>query len=230
MTSTARNLIAATLILFTGGAAGTAWARGSRPACPEPAALDLAGFWESRTTSKGGIGHTFEFRKDGTFVEATTVIVDSTYHVSGDRLFLDMLSENKTSEPVGIEFRVEGDLMIAKTPNGSTLEKVRIGKAEPGSPPIVGAWRFRHETGAIAYERYGADGRMSLRLPLASSTGCYKIQGDRLAIKKPRRKEVTLPFDLGAGELVLRGPGERPAAYGFVTEGPWYDREHPPRW
>jgi hypothetical protein len=229
MTSTARNLIAAALILFTGCAAGTAWARGSRPACPEPAALDLAGFWESRNTSKGGIGHTLEFRKDGTFVEATTVIVDSTYHVSGDRLFLDALSEDKTSGPKGVEFRVEGDLMIAKGLNGSTIKKERVGKAEPGSPPIVGVWRFRHDTGAIAYERYGADGRMSLRLPLASSTGCYKVQGDRLAMSKPGRKDATVSFDLGAGELVLRGPGERPAAYGFVKEGPWYDREHPPR-
>jgi hypothetical protein len=69
---------------------------------------------------------------------------------------------------------------------------------------------------------------MSLRLPLVSSTGCYKVQGDRLAMSKRRgRKDVALPFDLGAGELVLRGPGERPAAYGFVKEGPWYDREHP---
>ena len=229
MRSRAKTLIAASLILFTGCAAGTASARGSRPACPEPAALDLAGFWESRNTSKGGIGHTLEFRKDGTFVEATTVIVDSIYHVSGDRLFLDALSEGKTAAPEGLEFRVEGDLLIQKGLNGSTIKKERVGKAEPGSPPIVGVWRFRHDTGAIAYEKYGADGRMSLRLPLASSTGCYKVQGDHLAISKRGRKDATLSFDLGAGELVLRGPGERPTAYGFVTEGPWYDREHPPR-
>jgi hypothetical protein len=229
MTSTAKNLIAAFLILFTGCAAGTAWARGSRPACPDPGALDVAGFWESRNTSKGGIGHTLEFRKDGTFVEATTVIVGMNYHVSGDRLFLDELVEDKTIEPEGVEFRVEGDLLVEKAPNAPVVRKERVGKAEPGSPPIVGVWRFRHDTGAIAYEKYGADGRVSLRLPLASSTGCYKVLGDRLAMKKPGCKEVTLPFDLGAGEFVLRGPGGRSTAYGFVTEGPWYDREHPPR-
>src|SRR4051812_13001858 len=178
MRTTAKNLIAAILILFTG------W--GSRPAlsCPEPAALELAGFWESRNTSKGGIGHTLELRKDGTFVEATTVIVDSTYHVSGDRLLLDAMSEDQTIARDGVEFRVEGDLLIAKAPDGPEVRKQRVGKAEPGSPPIVGIWRFRHDTGAIAYEKYGADGRVSLRLPLASSTGCYKVQGDRLAMSK----------------------------------------------
>jgi hypothetical protein len=51
MRSRAKTLIAASLILFTGCAAGTASARDSRAACPEPAALDLAGFWESRNTS-----------------------------------------------------------------------------------------------------------------------------------------------------------------------------------
>ena len=222
MKSTAKTLIAVTLFISTGFSVSAAWARGN---CPEPGSQEVAGFRESRNTTKGGIGHTLELRPNGTFVEATTVIVDSTYHVSGDRLFIDAVSEDKKKRD-GVEFRIEGDLLIEKAPDGPAVKKERIGKAEPGSPPIVGVWRFRHETGAIAYERFGADGRVSLRLPLASSTGCYKVQGDRLAMSKPDRKEVSLPFELRAGEFVLHGPGQAPTAYGFVAEGPWYDREH----
>ena len=67
MKPTTRALL--TAILFTIPAAHAR-------TCPQPATQDLVGLWESRETSKGGIGHTVEFRPDGTYVEAPTVLVD----------------------------------------------------------------------------------------------------------------------------------------------------------
>jgi len=201
-------------ILFTGSAAHGL-------TCPRPEAKTLVGLWESRETSKGGIGHTIEFREDGTFVEATTVMASFTYHVSGDRLTLD-------EAPGGsVKVRIEGDTFLQTQVDGSTLEKKRLGKAEEGSPAIVGAWRYRSELGSLAFERYTPDGRMSLRLPLAGSTGCYEIAGDRIAMTRPNEgKAATVPFELHAGELVLKGPGKSPVTYGLEPAGPWYDREH----
>jgi hypothetical protein len=208
-----RILLAA--ILFTGSAVHAL-------TCPEPGTNDLAGLWESQQTTKGGIGHTVEFRPDGTFVEATTVMVDSVYRIAGDHLLIGEAPE----EVQDSTFRIEGDTLVQAGPNGSTLRKERVGKAGAGSPAIVGVWRFRDVTGAIAFERYTEDGRVLLRLPLAGSTGCYKLAGDRLAMSKPDRKDVAVPFDLKAGELVLKGPGKNPVTYGQVAAGPWYDREH----
>ena len=208
-----RILLAA--ILFTSSAARAL-------TCPAPGANDLAGLWESHDTSKGGIGHTVEFRPDGTFVEATTVMVETVYRIAGDHLIVGESPEKALDST----FRIEGDTLVQEGANGQTVRKERFGKAEAGSSPVLGVWRFRHDTGAIAFERYTEDGRVLLRLPLASSTGCYKLAGDRLAMSKRDRKDVAIPFDLKAGELVLKGPGKSPVAYGRIVAGPWYDREH----
>ena len=39
----------------------------------------IVGLWDSTRTSAGGLGTTLEFRADGTFVEAATVIVNTYY-------------------------------------------------------------------------------------------------------------------------------------------------------
>lgn len=44
--------------------------------CPVPKSSGLVGMWESRITSKGGIGNVIEFRGDGTVVQTMTVLVN----------------------------------------------------------------------------------------------------------------------------------------------------------
>ena len=187
--------------------------------CPQPATQDLAGLWESRETSKGGIGHTVEFRPDGTYVEAATVIVNFTYQVSGDRLTIHEVKGDQGA----VRIEIQGDTLIQTQPDGSTLKKERLGKAEEGSPAIVGAWRYRHPTGVTAYERYTPDGRMLFRLPMTSTAGCYKVEGGRLSFIKDGGKETTLSMEMKSGELILKSPGKPGAVYGRAEGGPWYD-------
>jgi hypothetical protein len=124
MKRTTTTLLAA--ILFTGSTAHGL-------TCPTPKTQTLVGLWESRETSKGGIGHTVEFRQDGTFVEATTVMVNFTYHVSGDRLTLDEAPGDS------VKFRIEGDTFLQTQADGSTLKKSALGRlrkaARPSSEP-----------------------------------------------------------------------------------------------
>lgn len=54
--------------------------------CTAPSNPALVGFWETERTSKGGIGHTFEFKEDGSYLEAVTVIVDQKYHYDNGKL------------------------------------------------------------------------------------------------------------------------------------------------
>lgn len=211
MRSTTKAVL--TAILFTGSAAHAL-------TCSPPETQDLVGLWESRETSKGGIGHTVEFRPDGTYVEATTVIVDFTYRVSGDRLTVEEVKEDQ-----GARIEIQGDTLIQTQRDGSTLKKKRLGKVEEGSPAIVGAWRYRHPTGVTAYERYTPDGRLLFRLPMTSSTGCYKAAGDRLSFHKHDGKETALSLEMKTGELVLKSPGKSATVYGRAADGPWYDRE-----
>ena len=48
----------------------------------------LVGLWESDVKSKGGIGAALEFRSDGTYTQATTVLVDLFYRVVRDHLVI----------------------------------------------------------------------------------------------------------------------------------------------
>src|SRR5688572_25212710 len=154
--------------------------------CPPPQSTQLTGLWESEDKSKGGIGHAIELRADGSYSEATTVIVDMVYRVSGDQIFL-------SEKPGGEEKPIPLDLG-AETPNlekrlgPSVGRKERVGQREPGQEPIVGVWRYEHPTLMVAFERYLPDGRMQLRLPMRSSKGCYASDGTKLTLTQNRQE------------------------------------------
>jgi hypothetical protein len=221
MRSTWKALTATTLLTCI--ATGTAWAG----TCARPASPALIGLWESPKTSRGGIGQTLEFRQDGTFVQATVVLLNSRYEVSGDHVTLTPTSPDQGG-PLELKLRVEGDRLIETLSADVSFEKRRVGKPEAGAPPIVGIWRYGQNQIVTAYENYTRDGRMLFRISLRSFTGCYRLQGDRLTLSNPCGKEVTMPFHQSSGELVVESPGSEPFTYDLAPEGPWYDREHPP--
>jgi hypothetical protein len=219
MRRTATTFLLATAALF---AACASFARSHGPECAAPATPDLVGLWETRGTSKGGIGHTIELRADGTFVEAITVLVSFDYHVAGDKIFVSEPGRKDDGAP----FRIEGDTLIQPGPDGSSIRKERVGRAEAGNSPLVGIWRYRHYTGGIAYERYTADGKLYFRLPMKGSKGCFEVNDDRLSLKGRGRKDSVVRIALNGDELTVRTPGDSPPVYDRSAAGPWYDREH----
>jgi hypothetical protein len=185
----------------------------------------LVGFWESATTSRGGIGHTFEFRADGTFVEATTVIVDGHYRLIGDRLV-------NGEQPVGPDadaskatrIKIDGDVLVETGPDGSVVMKERVGAGIKNSQ-LVGAWRYRHYTDVVAFERYTDDGRMFFRLPMLSSVGRYILKGNELLLVRPSQTDARMAIDLQGDALSLVSAGQA-TKYRRESAGPWYEREH----
>jgi hypothetical protein len=200
-------------------------------ACPAPGSKDVVGLWESQQTSKGGIGHTLEFRDNGTFVEASTVLVNFHYRVDGSRLFLSEAASDDDTKRAR-DFRLEGNSLIETGPDGSSIRKERLNGRQAGSTGIVGEWRYRHYAGTTAFERYTSDGRMQFRLPMSSSSGCYALKEGRLSLVL-RQKETVTTIERRAEELTVKSPGKPGKVYGRESAGPWYDREHitltPPR-
>ncbi len=88
---------------------------------PVDETANLIGLWDSVKTSSGGIGQTLEFRGDGTFVEAATVLVDGYYRVIGDRLVVGQQplgADAKQSTRIKIEGDVfEGGELLLLRPN-----------------------------------------------------------------------------------------------------------------
>jgi hypothetical protein len=189
-------------------------------ACQPPASLELVGFWESQKTSKGGIGQTLEFRAEGVAVVSSTVIVNMSYRVSGDRLIVGE-SVSGSNQAEGVPFQVHEDSLIQTGPDGATVRKGRMEKRGSLGSPIVGAWGYRHHTGAMAYERYTADGRLLFRLPLDADVGCYSVEGNQLSLTKPTA--TTMSFEIHGMALVLKEGGKE-FLLEHVSDGPWYPR------
>lgn len=191
--------------------------------CPSPQSTQLVGLWESAAKSKGGIGHAMELRADGTFVEVTTVIVDTYYRVSGDQVLLSEKPGGATLTSMPLDLGDETPEVEKKWgPRVGSRERVSL--REPGQEPIVGVWRYQHPTGVLAFERYTADGQMSLRLPLKSSQGCYSLDDAKLTLKLNGR-EMKASIESRDEHLKLTFPGKEPAEYRRDPAGPWYELE-----
>jgi len=189
------------------------------------AGVDPVGFWESKKTSRGGIGNALEFRADGTVVEATTVLVEMAYRLIGDRLVTAMEppdADADTSKAPTIHF--EGDSLVMVGPDGSTVRKDRVsGKGAS----ILGDWRYCHYAGAVAYERYAEDGRLLFRLPMRSTAGSYAVTGGELTIRMPEKPDATWTVEVRGDELLLSTGGGPATEYRREKTGAWYDPAHP---
>jgi hypothetical protein len=196
--------------------------------CSAPASKDLLGLWETEQVSRGGIGHTIEFKPDGSCVEALSVIVDFHYRIENGRL---ISGENEFSTNTNAkdapEIVFEGDTLIlkGKDPDCATIRMERLGKKNSDKLSIIGAWRYRHYTGGIAYERFTPDGRVNFRLPMTTSTGCYIIDGKQLTLIKSNNEEASMPFKAQGDRLELVNKNKPETRYRREQAGAWYPRD-----
>jgi hypothetical protein len=192
--------------------------------CSALTSSDLVGLWESEQVSKGGIGHTLEFKPDASYIESTTVIVDMRYLFEGGKLFVfQPQASPDTSKDSGAEVVFEGKNHVVKGADGSIVRKESL-EAKQSSSSIVGACRYRHYTGAIAFERYTPDGLLQFRLPMTSSSGCYSVEKDRINLIQ-NNKKTAIPFKLIGGQLSLENANKPPSRYRKETVGAWYPRD-----
>ena len=71
----------------------------------------------------------------------------------------------------------EGDVMQF---DGVSTRR-RVSPATQGVHPIVGVWTYEHYTKSTAYERFSADGKMDLRIPMPGrSNGRYTVSKSTL--------------------------------------------------
>lgn len=193
-------------------------------ACAAPADSDLVGLWESAQTSKGGIGHTLEFKADGSFLEAITVLVDLAYRVEHRKLFVAETAAAAKQAKDGSQVKVDGDVLVVTGPDGATERRTRMAKDGPATS-IVGAWSYRHYTGGIAYERYHPDGRLSFRLPMTSSAGCYRTRAGTLSLVFADNRANTLGYSRTGDRLDVRSGKDKTTGYRRSAAGPWYPRD-----
>jgi hypothetical protein len=181
---------------------------------------ELVGLWESTSISKGGIGNNIEFRIDGSYIAAVTVLVDLRYEVKNGRLYTGKNTGEPVSYEAGTEIKVENNALVLIGHNGEKEVRKRISPGKADS--VVGKYKYRHYTGAIAYEQFTADGVMQFRLPMQSTRGCYLVTGNAVKVIPPDQEAKTLQYKLSTGRLVLVDQ-KNPSTYKRVKDGAWYE-------
>ncbi len=192
-------------------------------ACAAPADRSLVGLWESASLSAGGVGHTLEFKPDGSFVSAFAVMVQLAYRLDQGTLFTAGDAAALASEKEGARLVIQGDTLTLTDPKDATLRKERVGPVEDPSRPIVGVWRYKHDSGAVAYERYTRDGQLSFRLPISSNRGCYAASGGTVTVEAERTRPASFTARVEGDSLDLRREG-KDTRYRRAPSA-WYARE-----
>src|SRR5262245_25267996 len=190
--------------------------------CISPGDTALIGFWESEATSQGGIGHTLELKADGELVTSFTMMVDGVYRTTAGSLFIAENAKALAETTDGTRFTITRNLLVYADSDGQEVRKERLGVQSRASTPLVGDWRYRHDSGAIAYERYTDDGRLLFRLPMGSWQGCYRAASGSFSMNTPQVNS-TMQYTLASGRLTLREGAGKSSAYRRAE--PWYPRD-----
>ena len=187
--------------------------------CQAPMSEKAVGLWESTTVSRGGIGHNFEFRDDGSYTTAVTVLVDLTYDIKDGNFYM---SHNK-----GESINYEKGAKIEITESGFTLihkggkKEVKTKEAPSTEKTIVGTYKYRHYSGGMAYEKYTSDGLIKFRLPMKSASGCYTIDKNTITITQAEKEPSKMIYKVTGGVLGLKDSKGK-YSYNLVPEGTWY--------
>ena len=190
--------------------------------CMPPSDTSLIGFWESETTSQGGIGHSLEMKANGELVTSFIVMVDGVYRTTAGSLFFAENAKVLAETTDGAPFTITQNLFVQRDSDGQEIRKERLGAQPRASAPLVGDWRYRHYSGAIAYERYTDDGRLLFRLPMGSWQGCYRAASGAFSMNTPK-VNTTMHYTLTSGRLTLREGAGKSSVYRRVE--PWYPRD-----
>jgi hypothetical protein len=189
--------------------------------CVPPSDTSVVGFWESEAVSRGGIGQSIELKANGELLSSTTIIVDQVYRAADGRLFIGENAKALSEAKDGTAVNVTKDLLVQFDDKGDEIRKERLGGQVQGTSPLVGSWKYRHYTGAIAFERYTEDGRFLFRLPMTSQHGCYRAASGSLSLNTAGRS--AMQYSLVGASLTLRSADGK--SYAYRRAEPWYPRD-----
>jgi len=156
----------------------------------------ILGQWESLERSAGGVGEVVEFRPDGSFLQMVAAMGDATYEVRGDGLLTfwkDKATGNTSIMANRIDF--EGDVLLQKDDQGNILDSLeRIERSRRSDPPLAGRWCSEGLPGIATLREFTRDGKMFIRLLIATARGRYTISGDTLTTDSDRSPQKTFQF------------------------------------
>ena len=156
----------------------------------------LIGEWVSASRTKGGLGGSKYFNKDGTVIVTFGALVDFTYKIKGNIL---SFYDDKGTFIADNEFKFSGSNLILKNiERGKELELTRV-QGDP-LPSIIGKWVGDHYTGGKQCMHFTKGLNCYFSVPFEQVKATYKVNGDTYTEKYP---EGTSEWKIGIeGDLL----------------------------
>jgi hypothetical protein len=177
------------------------------------AADRLTGMWSAQTRTKGGLGAQWVFSANGEVTMTFGALVDFTYTIAGTRITMTSDKDPASrKDPLVEEFVIAGDTMTQTRVGSADSRKVlqRVAASPAGADPLIGEWTYPHPTGPAAFMRYSREGVVQLSVPLQTSKGTYRLNGNVLEVEVPGRPLTVFDIALEDRALTLtqRGAGK----------------------
>jgi hypothetical protein len=161
----------------------------------------VVGEWVPATTSKGGLGATRTFDKNGTAVVSFGAAVHVTYKLEANTVVLT--SPDGTSQRMDFAITNDTLTLTVKDEPSQTLTRVK-GTEGKG---IVGKWTGKHSTGKQQVMDFTTKMNCYLSVPFQSETGTFAIVGNTLTEKfQNKDKDKTWNWKIADGVLTLADP------------------------
>lgn len=173
------------------------------------------GHWVAEHPSHGGIGSWWNFRPD----ETLTMYVGAmaTAPVSRTTDTLTMPSGQAGTPPIPVKYRVEGNTLHLKGPDGHETIFTRLGAAPSATDPLLGQWKpsptatQNSDPSKAAYEKamanaiylFSADGTQTVRIPFTSREGTWRASDHTVHVQNDR---VIYTFSRSETRLTLSQP------------------------
>jgi hypothetical protein len=188
--------------------------------CVPPSDAKVAGVWESEAKSAGGFGVVLQFKPNGQVLTGYTVLVDGLYRTDAGRLFIAEDPKALVAATEAGSFTVVDNVLRQSNGQGKETEKTRVGPDPRGNHSIVGDWRYRHETGGIAFERYTEDGHLRFRLPVNFMPGCFSAGEEALVMVTPSGSKSVNQYAMEGDRLTLTTKDGQ--SHQYLRADPWY--------
>lgn len=194
------KLLCAAFILLSSGWAGAA-------------ENSLVGRWISERRPNGNLALIMTFAEDGVVTSTVGSVGEYHYVEDGGKLRLTPMNGNPAiQKPINETYTLQGDKMLVSPSDdlGARRQRVRVGKAIEGAPPLVGLWTFMSENGAPATYQYTRGGLALLSVPKKVFRGHYKLENRDLTIEMEGAPAAKWKVQIGQKRMLLRDPGPPP--------------------
>jgi hypothetical protein len=141
----------------------------------------IVGRWHSTENSDAGFASVFEFRDGGAFDYSPANVVETTYRIEGDGLFLPSETKGGPEHRQTIDWMDEDRVRLSAPGTLSLFLDRKAGSGPKKS--MVGEWIGPRDVGgrtAQATYLFRPDGRLLLVMTLLTSQGQYSLDGDKI--------------------------------------------------